>query len=246
MRFGWLLLLPLVRAAPAPISLSVDGPVVLGADAATLADAAREAVVALRSRAHECLDREVTSGAVWLQVDHPSGDAPPTLTATPDSPLDRDALGCLKAALEPLRDRVGRLSAPARVAIGVRYGASADAPPPSPAPSPSPPPVPTDTVTLVGPLSPDEIASVIGRATPLFRVCYQRELTRHPDLAGRVVVRFTITTDGTVASPTLSSSTLGSPTVEACIVDAFGGLRFPVPRGGGVVRVNFPLELAPE
>lgn len=125
----------------------------------------------------------------------------------------------------------------ARVAIGVRYGRSAD-------PEPRPP-IANSEVTLIGPLTREDIAGPIQRAMDVLGACYRRALSTHPDLGGKIVVRFRIAADGSVSEAAIHSSTLGSATVEGCVVTVFQALHFPAPRGGGVVLVNYPLLFAP-
>jgi hypothetical protein len=38
---------------------------------------------------------------------------------------------------------------------------------------------------------------------------------------------------------------MASPDVEACLVSRVRQFRFPEPRGGGIVRVNYPFRFAP-
>ena len=44
-----------------------------------------------------------------------------------------------------------------------------------------------------------------------------------------------------MSEATISSSTLGSPTVEGCVRGRFLRMQFPSPAGGGSVVVNYPL-----
>jgi tetratricopeptide (TPR) repeat protein len=92
---------------------------------------------------------------------------------------------------------------------------------------------------VMGSLSKDEIARVIRAQLNRVRFCYERELTRRPDLHGRVVVRFAITETGTVGERAIASSTLEEHRVEACVLEVIGSLRFPA-MPGGVVIVNYP------
>ena len=53
-------------------------------------------------------------------------------------------------------------------------------------------------------------------------------------------VQFTIGLDGQVTSTKIASTTLGSPTVEDCILRRFARMQFPRPRGGEVT-IKYPL-----
>jgi TonB family protein len=65
----------------------------------------------------------------------------------------------------------------------------------------------------------DAVAAVVARHTSAIQFCYQREIKRNPNLKGKLVVRFVITPQGTIASVTILSSTLNNPTVESCIIE---------------------------
>ncbi len=65
----------------------------------------------------------------------------------------------------------------------------------------------------------DLVAAVVARHTSAIQFCYQREVRRHPNLRGKLVVRFVITPQGTIAGVTVLSSTLSNPTVESCVVE---------------------------
>jgi hypothetical protein len=78
------------------------------------------------------------------------------------------------------------------------------------------------------------------------RFCYEQELPRHPELAGRLVVGFTITGNGQViSSVTEPSSTLADPRVASCVTQAVLRWPFPKPTGGGLVMVSYPFQLQP-
>ena len=99
--------------------------------------------------------------------------------------------------------------------------------------------------TLVGPLDRSLIDAVIKRNISQIRYCYQKELQTHPELGGKVVVKFTIAGDGSVSSADIKSSSLGSEVAESCIANRFYGFKFPEPKGGGIVLVSYPFLFAP-
>lgn len=98
---------------------------------------------------------------------------------------------------------------------------------------------------LVGTLERSEIEAVIQKSLSAIRYCYQRRLQSAPDLSGKVVVRFAIAGDGSVSSAKVASSTVGDPAVGSCVADRFTRMRFPEPRGHGVVLVTYPFLFAP-
>ncbi|MFQ5675198.1 MAG: AgmX/PglI C-terminal domain-containing protein, partial [bacterium] len=65
----------------------------------------------------------------------------------------------------------------------------------------------------------DEVQGVILRHNSSIQYCYQRELKRNPNLKGKMVVRFSITPDGSVQDIEIVSSTLSNQKVECCVVN---------------------------
>jgi hypothetical protein len=93
---------------------------------------------------------------------------------------------------------------------------------------------------VLGGLNKAEIDEVIKHQESALRYCYQRELQKNPALSGKVVVKFTISRDGTVSQASTPTSTLASDAVESCLVGRFMRMKFPEPRGAGVVVVSYP------
>ncbi len=98
---------------------------------------------------------------------------------------------------------------------------------------------------ILGALDKSLIDAVIKRNMNQIRYCYQRELTKNPQLGGKITVKFVIAKDGTVSSATTKSSTMGSPAVESCINGRFMRFQFPEPKGGGIVIVSYPFIFSP-
>jgi hypothetical protein len=93
---------------------------------------------------------------------------------------------------------------------------------------------------VMGGLNKSEIDEVIKHQEAALRYCYQRELQKDPSLSGKVVVKFTIAKDGTVSQASVPSSSLSSDAVSSCLVGRFLRMKFPEPRGAGVVIVSYP------
>jgi TonB family protein len=74
------------------------------------------------------------------------------------------------------------------------------------------------------------------------RFCYERELQRNPNLAGKVTTRFVIDGAGRVTDAQVVESSLGvgSTQVEACLVNVLRRQPFPKCDGGGVAEVTYP------
>lgn len=93
--------------------------------------------------------------------------------------------------------------------------------------------------TVEGTLDPALIDQVVRKNLPGLKYCYEKELTVSPKLAGKVVVQFTIGTDGSVIAQSIENSSLSSPVVEDCILRRIQRWRFPKPDGGKVI-VSYP------
>lgn len=94
-----------------------------------------------------------------------------------------------------------------------------------------------------GGLSREEIQRVISRSMSQIKYCYEKELTRTPALAGKLVLRWQIAGDGTVRAVTTTENTLapaGSAAVAQCAQRLVSRLTFPAPKGGGTVNVTYP------
>ena len=98
---------------------------------------------------------------------------------------------------------------------------------------------------ILGALDKSLIDAVIKRNMNQIRYCYQRELTKNPNLGGKIVVKFVIAKDGSVSSATTKATTMNSPAVENCINGRFMRFKFPEPKGGGIVIVSYPFIFAP-
>ena len=77
-----------------------------------------------------------------------------------------------------------------------------------------------------------------------FKFCYERELQMHPDLTGKVAVRFVIGEDGKVVQAKAVTNAIKSRTVAPCVVKNIKKLRFPKPEGGQC-EVNWPFKFQP-
>ena len=95
---------------------------------------------------------------------------------------------------------------------------------------------------LMGSLTTEEIKhGITGGMTQIF-ACWENTVRHQPDhQGGGVVVNFVIGSRGTVNSAVVATSELNLPDTEGCIARGFERLRFPSPRGGGIVRVSYPI-----
>lgn len=98
---------------------------------------------------------------------------------------------------------------------------------------------------LEGSLSREEIEAVIRANLAKIKACYERNLQAKRGLAGRVMTRFTIQQNGRVSSSGILSSDLRHRPTENCIVAEIRRWKFPLPRGGGQVKVSYPFVFTP-
>ncbi|MDP2344601.1 MAG: AgmX/PglI C-terminal domain-containing protein [Deltaproteobacteria bacterium] len=100
--------------------------------------------------------------------------------------------------------------------------------------------VDTGTVQYVGGLDREEIQRVINRAMGRLRYCYEKELNTHQDLEGKVTPQWTIGGTGDVMAASMMQTTMGNRNVDECVLRVIRQLKFPAPRGAGVVHVTYP------
>lgn len=107
------------------------------------------------------------------------------------------------------------------------------------------PTVVVGTPEVRGQLDREIIQRVIREHRREIRACYEGELQRNTSLEGRVVVAFVISPDGAVAGSRITESSLNNSAVENCVATRVRQWRFPEPRGGGTVNVNYPFVFSP-
>ena len=70
------------------------------------------------------------------------------------------------------------------------------------------------------------------------QACYEKELIKKTVISGQLIVNWVITPRGTVEQ--IKESTLNNKNVEKCIVDVLKSWKYPTPKDGGSVSVEFP------
>ncbi len=96
------------------------------------------------------------------------------------------------------------------------------------------------TVTYEGSLTKEEIQRVVDRFMAQIKYCYEREFQKAPDLAGKILANWVIAAEGNVDSAVVNQNTMGNNIVEKCVLRVINRMVFPKPRGGGIVKVNYP------
>ena len=93
-----------------------------------------------------------------------------------------------------------------------------------------------------GSLDKNIIRRYIRRKLPAIRYCYEKQLLVKPKLAGTVKASFVISEAGNVV---VSSADGMDDDVSSCIATAIKTMEFPKPKGGGIVKVNYPFTFRP-
>ncbi len=93
---------------------------------------------------------------------------------------------------------------------------------------------------IIGGLSQEVVGRYIKRYWAQFKFCYERELSKNPNLYGKITSTFTIAGNGRVTEAQVMKSTMNNATVEQCILRVIRRIRFPTPKGGGEVIVTYP------
>jgi hypothetical protein len=96
-----------------------------------------------------------------------------------------------------------------------------------------------------GSLDKKVIKDVIREHHREVRACYEMELVKQPDLAGRVLSQFTIAATGSVVGVVLRDSTVANPAIEECLRRRLLTWKFPKPVGGGSVDVVYAFNFFP-
>jgi hypothetical protein len=85
----------------------------------------------------------------------------------------------------------------------------------------------------------DAITREIRGRRKAIAACYERALKTKPTLAGKLVVRFSITAAGTISAVDIDDDTLGAPEVGACVRGLVLRWRF-APPAEAPVELSFP------
>lgn len=95
------------------------------------------------------------------------------------------------------------------------------------------------SIAAQGSIDREGVAKVVNSHLQEVHACYERALLREAGLAGKVVLEWTIATNGRVVAAKTKSSTLRNSAVEACILNALKTWTFP-PASGGSVIITYP------
>lgn len=96
-----------------------------------------------------------------------------------------------------------------------------------------------------GRLSAAEVQAVMSSRNAEYRTCYEDGLRRNPYLTGRMLMHFVVEPDGTISEADADRSDLPDQRVIECVARHVKRLRFPEPKGGGIVDVVYPITFSP-
>ncbi len=94
-----------------------------------------------------------------------------------------------------------------------------------------------------GGLEMSQIEAVIRKNLGQIFYCYEKGLQANSSLSGRVAVNFIINGGGRVKLAQVGQSSLGSATVEKCMIGKIKNWKFPKPHGNVDVNVSYPFIL---
>jgi TonB family protein len=93
-------------------------------------------------------------------------------------------------------------------------------------------------------LKADDVRRVIRENRHVIRYCYETARTEHPDLAGRVALRFVISESGAVTEADVTESS-GVQALDDCVRGRVALMPFPSPGPRAMVRVSYPFVFTP-
>jgi outer membrane biosynthesis protein TonB len=100
---------------------------------------------------------------------------------------------------------------------------------------------------VLGSIDPELLRKLLREYIPQFRYCYQQELSRNSKVKGKINLEFTINKNGSVTRSNVYSrkGKFGKRGIN-CIGRVLNMIKFPKPKGGGIVEVKQPLNFSSE
>lgn len=90
-------------------------------------------------------------------------------------------------------------------------------------------------------ISLDAVQKQINALVSSFQRCYEAELVNDPDLAGKLVLGWTVTSKGKVTNSHIVEATMPSDSVKACFVRTATEMKFPK---GKTVKVEYAFMMS--
>ena len=91
-----------------------------------------------------------------------------------------------------------------------------------------------------GHLTKEEIARVVKQNLREIQYCYEKNLMRNNKLKGKLIMEWTIVSTGKVSLVKTRYNSMRSVKVARCVSKNIKKWTFPLPRGGGIVEVEYP------
>jgi hypothetical protein len=105
--------------------------------------------------------------------------------------------------------------------------------------------VASNDMMVDGGISRYAINATIAKYLSQVRRCYESQLNKQPGLEGLVTVSFQISGSGMLNYSRVKNSSLKNSVVETCITTKMMSWKFPKPKGGVNVNINYPFMLRP-
>ncbi|HNS99071.1 MAG TPA: AgmX/PglI C-terminal domain-containing protein [Polyangiaceae bacterium] len=194
--------------------------------------------------------------AVWIACDAPNKVDPSLPPAERGQALanligrdvkNRDVLALLESPEHPTEkaNKLNELAKSYHIETCSLAALWSNVPTPTAALSQVPPPrflPPVLEPQVLGELPMDAIQQTMQRQSSKLRACYEAGFRRDHSLAGVVLVRFVVGTEGNVIEATDAGSTLSDPQVVDCLLQEIRKTTFPKPKNGNAT-VLFPIQL---
>lgn len=98
---------------------------------------------------------------------------------------------------------------------------------------------------IEGNLDKEQIRTVVRDHLNEVRYCYNQVLEVDPMAKGKLVVDFTIGSDGAVLKSAVGAGSQAPEQLGSCVAQAVRSWKFPAPTGGGTVAVSYPFLFEP-
>jgi TonB family protein len=105
--------------------------------------------------------------------------------------------------------------------------------------------VPPGDPVISGGLTMQEVHAVIRANLNQIRHCYNQLLQRSPNSSGKIKVNFKVNASGRVAGVSIMQSSINDSIMKSCVTGKIRRWKFPKPRGGQSVTVNYPFVFNP-
>jgi tRNA A-37 threonylcarbamoyl transferase component Bud32 len=188
-------------------------------------------------------------------------EAPEKLGVVPTPGPDAEATDALSNAPTPEREVAEPPTTTQAPAPATVVDSAAQAAAPDPALAPAPTTVPASAPTLfvknrgneqreiksyggeagvIGSLDKEVIQKFIRKHMSEVKWCYEQALRQDPTVNGKVLISFVISPLGHVLQTKIKETTMHNAGVEECLRAKVMRWKFPEPKGGGIVVVNYP------